>query len=93
MPPESPADDLELVKLGTVETAIAAQVIEGLLTDQEIPSQLVTWHSTALDGIFESQKGYAEIRVHRRDLARAREVLADFERAEAAMDADSPDPN
>lgn len=93
MPTEPPVDALELLPLCTVETAIAAQVLEGLLEDQGIPSQLITWHSTPLDGIFESQKGYAEIRVYRRDLARAREVLADFERAEAATDADSPDPN
>lgn len=93
MSPDSAADALELVKLCTVETAIAAQVLEGLLEDQGIPSQLVTWHSTPLDGIFERQKGHAEIRVYRRDLVRAREVLADFEHAEAATDADSQDPN
>jgi len=93
MPLEPPPDPLELVKLCTVETAIAAQVLEGLLEDQGIPSQLLTWHSTPLDGIFQTQKGHAELRVYRRDLERAREVLADFTRAEAANDADGPEPN
>jgi hypothetical protein len=75
-----PADgDLELVALCTVETPIEAQVLEGLLGDQGIPNQLVTWHSTPYDGLFESQRGHAELRVYRRDLERAREVLADFE--------------
>ena len=71
--------ELELVALCTVESPIDAQVLEGLLGDQNIPNQLVTWHSTPYDGIFESQRGHAEIRVYRRDLERAREVLADFE--------------
>ena len=71
--------DLELVALCTVETPIEAQVLDGLLGDQGIPNQVVTWHSTPYDGIFESQRGHAELRVYRRDLERAREVLADFQ--------------
>jgi hypothetical protein len=90
---EDEADQLELVALCTVGSPIEAQVLEGLLGDQEIPSQLVTWHSTPYDGIFESQRGHAELRVYRRDLERARDVLADFRSSseDAAADADDAD--
>lgn len=80
-------DDLELVKLCTVENPVEAQVLEGLLADAEIPSQLITWHSTPYDGIFESQRGHAEIRVRAEDLEAARDVFADFR---ASADAAPP---
>jgi hypothetical protein len=87
------AGELELVALCTVESPIEAQVLEGLLGDRGIPNQLVTWHSTPYDGIFESQRGHAEIRVYCRDLERAREVLADFRSGAdaAATVADDPE--
>ncbi|TFG87534.1 MAG: hypothetical protein E4H17_03300 [Gemmatimonadales bacterium] len=88
-----PADgDLELVALCTVETPIEAQVLAGLLGDQGIANQLVTWHSTPYDGIFESQRGHAELRVYRRDLESAREVLADFQSGPADAAAADEDP-
>lgn len=90
---DSPSEgrELELVALCTVETPIAAQVLEGLLADRGIPSQVFTWHSTPLNGIFEPQRGHAELRVYRRDLAAAREVLADFESGLADQPAADPD--
>ncbi len=84
--------DLELVALCTVETPIEAQVLEGLLADRGIANQLVTWHSTPYDGIFESQRGHAELRVYRRDLEQAREVLADFRSGAADAAAADEDP-
>jgi hypothetical protein len=78
-------DDLELVRLCTVENPVEAQVLEGLLADAEIATQLLTWHSTPYDGIFERQRGHAEIMVRAEDLEAAREVLADF-RASTAVE-------
>ncbi|MCB1161170.1 MAG: DUF2007 domain-containing protein [Candidatus Krumholzibacteriia bacterium] len=80
-------DDLELVKLCTVENPVEAQVLEGLLADAGIPSQLITWHSTPYDGIFESQRGHAEMRVRAVDLDAAQEVLEDFR---ASAEAEPP---
>ena len=80
-------DDLELVKLCTVENPVEAQVLEGLLADAGIPSQLITWHSTPYDGIFESQHGHAEMRVRAVDLDAAQEVLEDFR---ASAEAEPP---
>lgn len=70
--------DNELVKLCTVENAVEAQVLEGLLRDRGIACELFTWHSIAYDGIFEQQKGHADMKVRAEDLERAREVHADF---------------
>ena len=68
----------ELVDLCTVNDPVEAQVLEGLLADREIPCEVVSWHSTPYDGIFESQKGHARMKVFADDLEKAREVLADF---------------
>ncbi len=77
----------ELVDLCTVNDPVEAQVLEGLLADREIPCEIVTWHSTPLDGIFETQKGHAMVKVFIDHLERAQEVLADFrEQAEESGD-------
>ena len=67
-----------LVDLCTVENAVELQVLEGLLADQEIPCELMTWHSSPLDGIFEASRGHATVKVYAADLERAKLVLADF---------------
>jgi hypothetical protein len=74
------------VKLCTVENSVEAQVLEGLLADAGVPSQLITWHSTPYDGIFESQRGHAEVRVRAEDLEAAQEVLTDFHESVRASD-------
>ena len=68
----------ELADLCTVENAVELQVLEGLLSDQGIPCEVMTWNSTVLDGIFEATRGHASVKVYAEDLERAREVLADF---------------
>ncbi len=67
-----------LVDLFTVENAVELQVLEGLLADQEIPYELMTWNSSVLDGIFEATRGHATVKVYARDLERANQVLSDF---------------
>ena len=77
MTQQSGPDPRKLVDLCTVDNAVEAQVLEGLLADRGIGSALMTWHSTPYDGIFENQKGHAVVRVYNEDLAAAEEVLAD----------------
>lgn len=68
----------DLVDLCTVENAVELQVLEGLLADRRIPCELMTWHSTPYDGIFEATRGHATVKVYAEDLERAKLVLADF---------------
>ena len=68
----------ELVDLCTVENAVELQVLEGLLADREIPCEIMTWHSTPYNGIFENSKGHATVKVYAEEIDRAMQVLADF---------------
>ena len=81
MSEEAEFDERELVKLTSVSDELQAQLLETLLADQSIRCFIRTWHSHAYDGIFELQRGYAEVRVFKDDLAGAKEVLGDFQRA------------
>ena len=75
---EGSNENRELVDLCTVNDPVEAQVLEGLLADREIPCEILTWHSTPYDGIFESQKGHAKVKVFIDHLERAQQVLADL---------------
>jgi hypothetical protein len=83
-------DERELVKLVTVEDPVAASALIALLEDQGIRSLLEPWHSTALNGIFVSQKGHAVIKVFREDLAAARAVLEDFRKGVSGAEETEP---
>jgi hypothetical protein len=89
-------DRRDTAKLASVSNPVEAQVLESLLADEGIPCEVRTWHSHAYDGIFEPQRGYAELRVFKDDLERARVVLADFQQSlvDGVLDEDQdPEPH
>ena len=51
----------EYVKIIVLDSAIEAQLVESILSEQEIPYRLRSFHDTAYDGLFQVQKGWGEI--------------------------------
>ena len=49
------------IKITVLENAIEAQLIDSILTDQNIPHRIRSHHDTAYDGLFQTQKGWGEI--------------------------------
>jgi len=41
---------------------VEARLIESILKEREIPHMLRSYHDTAYDGLFQTQKGWGEIR-------------------------------
>ena len=49
------------IKIAVLENAIEAQLVDSILTDQNIPHRIRSHHDTAYDGLFQTQKGWGEI--------------------------------
>ncbi|MFZ5571665.1 MAG: hypothetical protein ACOZF0_14785 [Thermodesulfobacteriota bacterium] len=49
------------VKIAVLDSDIESQLVTSILTEQEIPHLLRSYHDTAYDGLFQMQKGWGEI--------------------------------
>ncbi|MCP4545909.1 MAG: hypothetical protein GY835_05510 [bacterium] len=79
-------DTRDLVKLTTLDNAIQAQVLGGLLTERGIRFVLDRWESMPYSDIFANQKGYARMMVFKADLAAAKTSLTDLKSLADAED-------
>jgi hypothetical protein len=48
-------------KIAVLENAIEAQLIDSILTDLEIPHRIRSYHDTALNGLYQVQKGWGNL--------------------------------
>jgi len=51
----------EYVHIAPIENAIEGQLVGSILSDQEIPHRIRSFHDTAYDGLYQFQKGWGEI--------------------------------
>ncbi|MFC1825085.1 hypothetical protein ACFL9T_20425 [Thermodesulfobacteriota bacterium] len=49
------------VKIAVMDNEIEARLLESVLTEREIPHLLRSYHDTAYDGLFQTQKGWGII--------------------------------
>ena len=45
------------VKVGILESGIEAQLLDSILDERNIPHHIQSYHDTAYDGLFYTQKG------------------------------------
>jgi hypothetical protein len=48
----------EFKKIAVLENEIQARLLDSVLTEREIPHRLRSYHDSAYDGIFQTQKGW-----------------------------------
>jgi hypothetical protein len=68
--PESPD-----VRIAVLESTFEAQVLDSMLTEDEIPHRIRSYYDTAYDGLFQMQKGWGEIRAPADHRDRILEIL------------------
>ncbi len=51
----------EYIGIARIENAIEGQLVDSILTDQEIPHRIRSFHDTAYNGLYQFQKGWGEI--------------------------------
>ena len=53
--------DEVFTKIAVLDNAIEAQLVDSILTDLDIPHRIRSYHDTALDGLYQVQKGWGNI--------------------------------
>ena len=51
----------EYTKVTVLENEIEAQLLDSVLTQREIPHRMRSYHDTAYDGLFQTQKGWGDV--------------------------------
>ncbi len=71
----SNAHNASFVTIDVIDNAIEAQLISSILTEQEIPHQIISHHDTAYDGLYQLQKGWGEIKGPQRRKTAIQKIL------------------
>jgi len=70
-------------KAGTLENEFEAQLLESILLERNIPHRLRSYHDTAFDGLFQTQKGWGYISAPEEHLEEIKEVISDLRKWDA----------
>ena len=49
------------VKVTVLDNEIEAQLLDSILEERDIPHLMVSYHDTAYDGLFQTQKGWGHV--------------------------------
>lgn len=55
-----------------------AEVIKNILAQHGIKAHLISYHDTAYDGLFQSQKGWGVVRVPAEDYQEAKRIIEEW---------------
>lgn len=51
----------DYAKVAVLENEIEAQLLDSVLTERNIPHRMRSYHDTAYDGLFQTQKGWGTV--------------------------------
>ena len=51
----------DYVKVTVLDNEIEAQLLDSILEERDIPHLMVSYHDTAYDGLFQTQKGWGHV--------------------------------
>ena len=51
----------DYTKVTVLENEIEAQLLDSVLTERDIPHRMRSYHDTAYDGLFQTQKGWGVV--------------------------------
>ncbi len=52
----------EFIRMAILENIMEAQIMDKILDDENIPHEIRSYRDTAYDGLFQTQKGWGEVR-------------------------------
>jgi hypothetical protein len=76
----------EFIKIAVLDHEIEAQLMDSVLTERRIPHMMRSYHDTAYDGLFQTQKGWGHVSAPAAYREEILEILRDMRRG-----ADLPD--
>ena len=65
-------------KIAVLEDEFEAGLLDSILSEREIPHRMRSYHDTALDGLFQIQKGWGYVAAPEQYEAEVKEILADL---------------
>lgn len=65
-------------KVAILENDFEAGLLDSLLTEQNIPHQMRSYHDTAFDGLFQTQKGWGYVSAPESYHEAIKEILSDL---------------
>jgi hypothetical protein len=65
-------------KIAVLENAIEAQLIDSILSDLDIPHRIRSYHDTALNGLYQVQKGWGNLEAPESYLKEIIQILDDI---------------
>jgi hypothetical protein len=68
----------DYIKVATLENEIEASLVESILTERRIPFRMRSYHDTAFDGLFQTQKGWGYVSVPRSSEEEVKEIISDL---------------
>ncbi len=71
---------MEYKKAAILENNFEAQLLESILMEREIPHLMRSYHDTAFDGLFQTQKGWGYVSAPDEYLHEIEEIVADIRR-------------
>jgi hypothetical protein len=51
----------DYVKVTVLDNEIEAQLLDSILQERDVPHLMVSYHDTAYDGLFQTQKGWGHV--------------------------------
>ncbi len=67
-------------KIATLENEIEARLLESILTERHIPHLMRSYHDTAFDGLFQTQKGWGYVGAPESYEEEIMEIISDLRR-------------
>ncbi|MBT3257552.1 MAG: hypothetical protein HN366_14010 [Deltaproteobacteria bacterium] len=79
-------------KAAVLENQFEAQLLASILSERGIPHRLQTYHDTAFDGLFQTQKGWGYVGAPEKNHSEIKEILDDLRRNSPGELVDNPEP-
>jgi hypothetical protein len=93
MHPNDKLTDMEdFKKAAILENEFEAQLIASILVEREMPHRLRSYHDTAFDGLFQTQKGWGYVSAPEKYHQEIKEILADLRLGDSNVWGNSPEP-
>ena len=67
----------DYIKVATLDNEIEARLLESILNERAIPHRLRSYHDTAYDGLFQTQKGWGTVNAPESYEDEISEILSD----------------
>ncbi|MBC8417402.1 MAG: hypothetical protein KJ573_04700 [Proteobacteria bacterium] len=77
-------------KAGILENEFEAQLVASVLAERGIPHLLRSYHDTAFDGLFQTQKGWGHVSSPEEYHQEIKEILADLRQGDAGDLVEAP---